>query len=227
MWFGGIAPIGDSPKTNLLNDFIYGASVFWYQQKKFWRWIFWHSLGVLPPPRPSSNRPPKINFWLPHTRALVFFYYQPMSKRRMFWHRLEIPHWRPPKKDPSNIIFVWLKLVCQFYFLVSTDTTNKYFDIVWGFHFPSKPPKVDPHKSNFARPNLWCLCFSYHYILQRQKFWQSSRAPPPEDPPNRPPKHQFFQQLKLEFYFLFDVMKHCKDKHLDILWRCHPPKILK
>ena len=28
MWFGGIALLGDPPKTNLLNDLIFGASVF-------------------------------------------------------------------------------------------------------------------------------------------------------------------------------------------------------
>ena len=27
-WFGGIAPLEDPPKTNLLNDLIIGASVF-------------------------------------------------------------------------------------------------------------------------------------------------------------------------------------------------------
>ena len=38
------------------------------------------------------------------------------------------------------------------------DLTDKYFDIVWGFH-PSGPHQMDPQKSNFERLKLGCQCF--------------------------------------------------------------------
>ena len=143
----------------------------------------------------------------------------------MFWHDLKIAPLQTPQNGPSKYKFlVWLKLGRQFYFSILTDTTDKYFDIVWG----CPPPRKAPKTQIFARPNLRCLCFLNQKILQRQTFWQSLGVPPPlKNLSNRPLKHHFLQRLWLELYFLFDIMKYWKDKHFNIFWKCDPPEIPK
>ena len=42
-------------------------------------------------------------------------------------------------------------------------------------------------------------------------------------PPNGPFKNQFFERLKVEFYFFFDISRYLTDKYFDIVWECHPP----
>ena len=150
--------------------------------------MFWHSLGV----PPSLGPPQKPIFWLPQTRALVLFYYQPISNRRMFWHHLGIPPWVPPKIDPPIInLFVWLKLGRQFYFLISTDTTDKYFDIVWGCHPPGKIPKWTP-KNKFLHDQTYDACVFDISRYFRGKYFDRVWGYPPEEPQMDPLKINFF-----------------------------------
>ena len=44
-----------------------------------------------------------------------------------------------------------------------------------------------------------------------------------EPPENGAPKNPFFEWLKLECYFFFDISRYLTDKYFDILWGCHPP----
>ena len=48
--------------------------------------------------------------------------------------------------------------------------------------------------------------------------------PPSQDPPKWAPKNPFFERLKLEFYFFFDISRYLTDKYFDIGWGCHPPR---
>ena len=48
-------------------------------------------------------------------------------------------------------------------------------------------------------------------------------ATPPGIPQNGATKNQFFEGLKLESLFFFDISRYLTDKYFDIVWGCHPP----
>ena len=58
------------------------------------------------------------------------------------------------------------------------------------------------------------------FFLSRNFFGQLHR----ESPQNGAPKNQFFERLKLESYFFFDISRYLTDKYFDAVWGCHPPE---
>ena len=144
-WSWGIAPHGDPPKTNFLSDLIFGASFFDISSRYAGNDYFDIVWGATPFGDPPKTDPLQIKFWLPQTRALVrFSNISPYLTDECFDIFKNTPL-GPPKWTPKYLFFVCLKLGRQFYFLILTDKTDKYFDVVLGCHptgYP--PPKVDP-----------------------------------------------------------------------------------
>ena len=82
---------------------------------------------------------------------------------------------------------------------------------------PLGTPQSGPPQIKFCTTKFTVPVFFISLHTSEANILTEFESTTPRGPPKRTPKHQFFQQLKLEFYFLFDIMKHCKDKLLDIL----------
>ena len=88
---------------------------------------------------------------------------------------------------------------------------------------PGTPLKWGPKKSMFWTAQARVLvCFDITRYLTDKYFDIIWRCHLPRDPPNGPPKNQFFEWLKLGWQFCFDISRYLTDKYFHITWGCHP-----
>ena len=79
-------------------------------------------------------------------------------------------HQEPPKWGPKNQFFERLKLGCYFFFDISRYLTDKYFDIVWGYHPPRDPPNGPPKNQFFEWLKLEFYFFDISRYLTHKYF---------------------------------------------------------
>ena len=181
-------PSGIPPKTNSLNDLIYGAGVFDISIRYFGDDYFDIVWGCHP-----KTDPPKINCLIGSSKGTSYFLNISTYLREkcfdIIWKYPPPPASGTPKMDPpSTYFFVWLKLGRQFYILISTDTTDKYFDLVWECHFHSEtPPSRWTPKINFLHDQTYDACVFHISAYFRGKFFDRVGAYHPQGLPKRTP----------------------------------------